>query len=620
MVAVLFIIFILEIYFYLKLRLRYSLLKNMDTALCIHSLKNKIKYCNKKYKILSQNIAHDNNTSIYNLLSGYEYIDKLLYKLKIKALSGKPADTILTHPQKGSFFISAQNLNNDVVWVVKELDKDFDAALFSEDIFSLSDLPFPALIINHNNEVISYNDKVLSYLPKETDVSLGTLVKNSDYEKLNKFIDKIRSSTINNSNNIEIELAIGGQFMRMHIINRSERILLLFTEITKQKELEEKIGHGQKMQAVGQLAGGIAHDFNNILTAIVMSCDFLLSSHRSSDPSHPDLLRIKQNANRAAVLVQQLLAFSRRQTLKLVVSDMRDLISNTCSLVERLLGNNIKLDISYPDDLWNVNLDVSSFQNVLMNLIINAKDAIGENSGQIIIIANNLAAEYIPRGMDIQLSSVDHVVIEVIDNGMGMSAETIEKIFEPFFTTKSVGKGTGLGLAMAYGIIKQIGGTIECESTLGKGTKFSIYLPASKEISQPKKLITKPSVDISGNATILLVDDEEVVRKSFVRALKPRGYEILEASNGEKALELMRTHLDKINLVVSDVVMPEMDGVELYKNILQIKSDIKFAFISGYTRDAFSEKYNLSEDKFYFLGKPISLKELSSRVKEILNS
>lgn len=404
----------------------------------------------------------------------------------------------------------------------------------------------------------------------------------------------------------------------------NEIAILSAIETTAQKTLEDKMAQGQKLQAVGQLAGGIAHDFNNVLTAIIMSCDLLLASHRSSDPAHADLINIKNNANRAASLVQQLLAFSRRQTLRPEVVDLTELLSDVRNLLMPLLGSNIHLKFNHGRDLWDVKVDQASFQRVLMNLVINARDAMPAG-GTITISTTNVDRQKITDlGFD-GLTSGDYVELDVKDTGTGIPKAVQEKMFEPFFTTKEVGKGTGLGLSMVYGIVKQTGGNIYCESEEGAGTTFRIFLPrfvANASNDEPKKIEpTKSQVeknaDLSGTATVLLVEDEAAVRMGGVRALQSRGYTVLEAENGLEALDVIAEHNGAIDLVVSDVVMPEMDGPTLLGEMRAKYPDIKFVFVSGYAKDAFAK--NLPQDAvFGFLSKPFTLKQLAMKVKEML--
>ncbi|MFD1197172.1 cell cycle histidine kinase CckA [Brucella gallinifaecis] len=402
-----------------------------------------------------------------------------------------------------------------------------------------------------------------------------------------------------------------------------EAAIISAVETTEQKALENQMAQSQKMQAVGQLAGGIAHDFNNVLTAIIMSSDLLLSNYRASDPSFPDIMNIKQNANRAASLVRQLLAFSRRQTLRPEVLDLTDVLADLRMLLARLVGKDITLKIEHGRDVWPVKADLGQFEQVAVNLAVNARDAMPEG-GEITLRTRNVKAQEVATLNYRDLPEADYVVFEVEDTGSGIPADVLEKIFEPFFTTKEVGKGTGLGLSMVYGIIKQTGGFIYCDSEVGKGTTFKIFLPshieekgaenapvATKEKKQEK------AADLSGSATVLLVEDEDAVRMGGVRALQSRGYTVHEAASGVEALEVLEELNGQVDIVVSDVVMPEMDGPTLLRELRKTHPDIKFIFVSGYAEDAFAR--NLPEDaKFGFLPKPFSLKQLATSVKEML--
>jgi two-component system cell cycle sensor histidine kinase/response regulator CckA len=412
-----------------------------------------------------------------------------------------------------------------------------------------------------------------------------------------------------------------------------EAAIVYAVDTTEQKALEGQMAQSQKMQAVGQLAGGIAHDFNNVLTAIIMASDLLLTSHRPSDPSFPDIMNIKQNANRAASLVRQLLAFSRRQTLRPEVLGLTDVLADLRMLLARLVGNDVTLQIEHGRDLWPIRADIGQFEQVIVNLTVNARDAMA-GGGTLTIRTGNVpeaaCADYQYR----ELAAADYVLIEVEDTGSGIPPETLKKIFEPFFTTKEVGKGTGLGLSMVYGIIKQTGGYIFCDSELAKGTVFRIFLPrhvaeatlaeggengdAAAARAELKAAPGKEeSRDLSGSARVLLVEDEDAVRMGSVRALASRGYEVHEASSGVEALEVFEELNGEVDIVVSDVVMPEMDGPTLLGELRKTHPDIKFIFVSGYAEDAFAK--NLPADaQFGFLPKPFSLKQLATIVKEML--
>lgn len=409
-----------------------------------------------------------------------------------------------------------------------------------------------------------------------------------------------------------------------------EAAIVYAVETTEQKALEAQMAQSQKMQAVGQLAGGIAHDFNNVLTAIIMASDLLLTNHRPSDPSFPDIMNIKQNANRAASLVRQLLAFSRRQTLRPEVLNLTDVLADLRMLLSRLVGNEIKLSIEHGRDLWPVKADIGQFEQVVVNLAVNARDAMPDG-GKLAIRTRNVTADDCASFNYRELVAADYVVVEIEDQGTGIPPEAQKKIFEPFFTTKEVGKGTGLGLSMVYGIVKQTGGFIFCDSEVGEGTTFRIFLPrhvpAAAEIAAEREQAEADSAaaskgrqenrDLSGSARVLLVEDEDAVRMGSVRALSSRGYEVHEASSGTEALEIFNSLDGKVDIVVSDVVMPEMDGPTLLGELRKLQPDIKFIFVSGYAEDAFAK--NLPSDAIFgFLPKPFSLKQLATVVKEML--
>ncbi len=400
----------------------------------------------------------------------------------------------------------------------------------------------------------------------------------------------------------------------------SEMVIVNVLDITEQRALEHQVRQQQKMESVGQLAGGIAHDFNNVLTAIIGFSDLLLANHRPSDPSFQDIMNIKQNANRAAGLVRQLLAFSRRQTLRPQVLTLSDTLSDLSMLLQRLLGESVKLELVHGRDLWPVKFDLNQFEQVIVNLAVNGRDAMPKG-GTMTIRTKNLPGSEVAAFGYSPLPEVDYVMIEVADTGSGMSPEVQAKIFEPFFSTKDVGKGTGLGLSTVYGIVKQTGGHIYFSSEMGKGTTFRIFVPrhvpAEGEVVAGQAEVAAEITDLTGTASILLVEDEEAVRAFAARALTSRGYKVSEAASGIEALEVMAELDNQIDLVVSDVVMPELDGPSLLKELRKTRPDLKIIFVSGYAEDAFRK--NLPEnEKFHFLPKPFSLKQLAVAVKETL--
>jgi two-component system cell cycle sensor histidine kinase/response regulator CckA len=402
-----------------------------------------------------------------------------------------------------------------------------------------------------------------------------------------------------------------------------EAAIVYALETTAQRTLENRINQQQKMDTVGQLAGGIAHDFNNVLSAIMMATDFLLNAHRPTDPSFKDIMQIKQNANRAAALVRQLLAFSRKQTLRPQVLDLGEVLGDIHMLLKRLIGEKVALEVVHGRDLWPVKVDISQFEQVIVNLAVNARDAMPDG-GKLTLRTANMEAKdtgsFGAKGMP----SGDYVLVEVSDTGTGIPPEIIEKIFEPFFTTKEVGKGTGLGLSTVYGIVKQTGGFIYADSESGR-TTFRIFLPRHvpapgtepASIAQPDAArAATPSADLTGTGKILLVEDEEGLRALNARGLASRGYTVLEASNGVEAIEVLERE-GHVDLVVSDVVMPEMDGPTLLKELRTRDPGLKVIFVSGYAEEAFAK--NLPKDEQYaFLAKPFTLKQLVGEVKKTL--
>ncbi|QGM92978.1 PAS domain-containing protein [Methylocystis rosea] len=387
-------------------------------------------------------------------------------------------------------------------------------------------------------------------------------------------------------------------------------------DTTEQRKLQEEFAQSQKMNAVGQLAGGIAHDFNNMLTAIIGYSDLLLSSHRPTDPAFRDIRQIKETANRAAGLTRQLLAFSRRQTLRPQVLQLGDALSEVQNLLRRVVGEKNELELRLGRDLWFVKADITQFEQVIINLVVNARDAMLESGGRVQIRTRNVAASECAAFNEAALPAADYVLVEVEDSGSGIPADVKEKIFEPFFTTKEVGKGTGLGLSTVFGIVKQSGGFISVDSEIGRGTVFRIflprYVPEEKETSQ-KADTPKVAADYTGQGVVLLVEDEDSVRSIGARALSSRGFTVLEAATGMEALEVVERVDGKIDLIVSDVVMPEMDGPAMFAELRKRGVAAKVIFVSGYAEEAFAK--NLPEGDFGFLAKPFSIKQLIETVK-----
>ncbi len=408
-------------------------------------------------------------------------------------------------------------------------------------------------------------------------------------------------------------------------------LILHFIDTTEQKHLEVQFAQSQKMQAIGQLAGGIAHDFNNLLTAMIGFSDLLLARHGPDDPSFADIQQIKQNANRATNLVRQLLTFSRKGGHQVpVVFDPNEALSDLSSMLSRLLESPIALNMETDPELGHVRMDRSQFDQVVINFAVNAKDAM-PGGGTLTVRTQNLAlSESQQRGIDL-VEAGEYVCIDVIDTGTGIRKEDIGRIFEPFFSTKEVGEGTGLGLSTVYGIIHQAGGHVFVDSAPGEGTVFTLLLPrlssearrrsgAQATAADGQKAIAQVPVeiDLTGSGTILLVEDEDAVRMFGARALKNKGYTVLEAANGEVALDVINAATQSIDLIVTDVVMPGMDGYTLVQFVRQEMPDVKVIFISGYADNVVPGGFG--EKDYTFLPKPFSLKDLAQTVKTVLES
>ena len=428
---------------------------------------------------------------------------------------------------------------------------------------------------------------------------------------------------------------------------------------TKQKSLEQQFAQAQKMQAVGQLAGGVAHDFNNLLTAMIGFTDLLLQRHGVGDPSFADLIQIKQNANRAAGLVRQLLAFSRKQPLQPKLIDVTENFTELNHMLKRILGEQITLKYNHGSELGYIKVDPVQFSQVIINLAVNAKDAMNGNGLLTIKTSTTTLTENYQFGDDI-IKAGEFVVIDVSDNGCGIAPENISRIFDPFFSTKEniVGSGTGLGLAMVYGIVRQTEGFIKVNSILGKGTTFSIYLPRFENFEEQSISLSTPEVITGYNGSpvlkvqetitpplninqkiivglnvsnaidrtqtvnnkssrILFVEDEDAVRSFGIRALQKKGYEVIGCNSAENALDYVSQN-SEIDLLLTDMVMPGMSGAELTKTLKQKLPNLKVILASGYSEEIVRQQLP-DFDNFDFITKPYSLGDLTAKVFDVLN-
>lgn len=383
----------------------------------------------------------------------------------------------------------------------------------------------------------------------------------------------------------------------------------------ERKRLESQLNQAQKMESIGRLAGGIAHDFNNLLTPMIGYAEMALLDLNPSDPLYRDFEEIREAAERAKNLTGQLLAFSRRQMLEMKVINLNDIAASFQKMLRRIIGEDIEFTMQLDPMLANVKADPGQIQQVIMNLAVNARDAMPKGGLLNIQTQNVVLDETHIKGQP-GVEPGQYVMLSVRDTGVGMAKETIDKVFEPFFTTKAPGKGTGLGLATVYGIVKQHGGHIWVHSEPGKGTAFKIYLPkAAEDVSeeeQPEEL-----EEAEANATILVVEDEDAVRRLTCSILKNRGYRILEAPTTDEALRIVKEYADEIDLLLTDVVMPHMNGRELYRQALMTRPDLKVLYMSGYTDDVIAH-HGVLDAQIEFLQKPFTVDQLIKQVREML--
>jgi two-component system cell cycle sensor histidine kinase/response regulator CckA len=396
-------------------------------------------------------------------------------------------------------------------------------------------------------------------------------------------------------------------------------VILALKDNSEADRLKRQVAQATKMQAVGQLAGGVAHDFNNILTAILGYCDLMLMRHTPGDSDYDDIQQIRSNSNRAAGLTRQLLAFSRQQTLRPQVLQLPDVISEVSTLLKRLLGETVTLQVKHGRNLGAVRADPGQLEQVIVNLAVNGRDAMeSKGKGILTIQTFSVGTEETRRmGSDI-LPVGEYTALKVSDTGTGMPPAILSKIFEPFFTTKEVGKGTGLGLSTVYGIVKQSGGFIFADSEEGEGTHFTIYLPVHRaEATKPtgKGKVKEGVGELWGTGTILLVEDEAMVRAVAERALTRHGYTVLSAENGEAALEIL-AGAEKVDLMISDVVMPTMDGPTTVREARKTHPDLPILFISGYAEEQLRKSIDL--ERVAFLAKPFSVQKLAEAARDAL--
>lgn len=488
------------------------------------------------------------------------------------------------------------------------------------DAQSFDTLPIPMLEVSQSGRILRANHKARQLLEMDESeaVTLSALVEGLGRPVGDWLADAFAGRMSHKSEVLRASRTAADQYVQITLERRqgdNGPMVAILQDATELKTLEAQFVQSQKMQAIGQLAGGVAHDFNNLLTAISGHCDLLLLRHDPTDQNFSDLEQINQNANRAASLVGQLLAFSRKQNLRPEQLDLRDILADLTHLLNRLVGERIELSFDHDPDLQVVRADKRQLEQVIMNLVVNARDAMPE--GGSIKIKTEMLRLHDALGRDrVEVPPGDYVLVRVIDKGIGIPENKLSKIFEPFFTTKRTGEGTGLGLSTAYGIMKQTGGYIFADSEVGKGTTFALYFPAFVDERTAREAAVPAApreAETNAEGVVLLVEDEAPVRAFAARALRLRGYTVLEAEHAEAALEMLQDRELRVDVFVTDVIMPGRDGPSWVREALQNRPKTRVIFVSGYAEESFAESQALIPHSV-FLPKPFSLVELTSTV------
>ncbi|MBK45313.1 MAG: hybrid sensor histidine kinase/response regulator [Roseovarius sp.] len=496
----------------------------------------------------------------------------------------------------------------------------------SDDWAMLDSLPVPLLVLDAEGRILRVTPPALSLLgcEKAEGLRLAEMLEGLGRPVVDWIADAAAGRGGVKPEFLRVRRADRESFVKVGLerarLGEGEVLIAVLTDATELKSLQAQFVQSQKMQAIGQLAGGIAHDFNNLLTAISGHCDLLLLHRDPGDPEYSDLMQITQNVNRAAALVAQLLAFSRKQTLRPRILDLRDTLADLTHLLNRLVGEQVSLTLEHEAGLGAVRADKRQIEQVILNLVVNARDAM-PGGGEIRIVTRNLTLEAPLRRDRAVVAPGRYVSVEVIDTGHGIAADKIDHVFEPFFTTKKVGEGTGLGLSTAYGIVKQTGGFIFADSVEGEGTTFQLLFPAHERPETPEtpeeaRPAARSADSAPGQGVVLLVEDEAPVRAFASRALRLRGFSVLEAASAEEALELLGNPACHVDVFVTDVVMPGMDGPGWVQQALVHRPEVRVVFMSGYAEETFGDIQARIANSV-FLPKPFSLGELAETVQRM---
>ena len=552
------------------------------------------------------------------------------YELKLKMKDGTPIDCLLS----ATIRLSADGKVSRYQGIIRDITQhkqSEEALLQTERRFRelLENLRMIAILLDLEGNILFCND----YLSEKTghekkdilgknwfDIFLPEEIKD---EIKKTYLDNVSTGSISSHHEHEIITSNGGRLLffwnNTPLRDSSGKIFgaaSIGSDMTDRMNAEEQLRHAQRMEVIGNLAGGIAHDFNNALTPILALSQMHLSRLEDGDPVKRALTTINKSATRATQLTSRLMAFGRKQVLEPHVININTTLLSVGELLQRSIGEDVSVKIKPATELWNIKADPIQIEQVLLNLVINAKDALG-GKGTVTILTENVSvnADHINAGLD--LSEGDYVLISVIDNGLGMTNEIKDHIFEPFFTTKDKGVGTGLGLSVVYGIVKQHSGEITCHTKPGKGTTFRIYLPRIDKLVEEIKQESIIEKDYRGDEVILLVEDDAEVREVLTEILKDLGYLVIHAADSEEAMKISKKFNNKIHLLLTDLILPGLNGRELSEQLAKKRKDMKVLFISGYSDDVIA-KHGMIDEGLSFLQKPFTASSLGMKIREVL--
>jgi len=585
----------------------------------------------KCYELFKGDFCHTENCMVTRILSGEDYIECEVERQRSDGSKIPCMEFVRPH----------HNLNGEIVGIIaesrdisklKEIYNELKSTkAYVEDIFAnyldtiiVTDSNGIIRMVNHATlELLEYQEEELIGKPvgiifaeeEEEEEEVRPLFTGTLEELKRKGVMRDYELTYLTKSGKRIPMSFNASIMK----NKKGQIIGIVAgakDLTKIKQVEAELRQAQKMEALGLLAGGIAHDFNNILTGIKGYVQLTQLEISPSSSVYKNLKEIENLSNRASDLTQRILAFSRRQVLKPKNIDLNIVVSDLMKLIRRIVGEQISLKFIESKTPARLYADSSQIEQILLNLCVNAKEAMPEGGELIIEIKNILLGEDFCKSHP-KTKPGQYVLLSIKDTGIGMDDATKERIFEPFFTTKGPDKGTGLGLSTVYGIVNQHDGFIQVFSKLEKGTTFEVYFPATANTQDQIK--SQEIKIMRGNSeTILVVEDEQTVRNLIEDFLKRTGYDVISTTNGKRAIEIFKNYKDKIDLVITDVIMPQMDGIKLYNKINKLASELKFIFISGYNIKSIHERF-ITENNLTLLHKPFSLAELSSKIRELLN-